>query len=113
MTTGYVQKIRDWLNRCCGIHDQARLRLPGLCIELERCLPPSIAHEVTIVVPRAEIRKRCPVRDEKGNCRECEIEILLNSITLISAPRHPLAGEPPPAAPDRVQWNDKKKNPEA
>lgn len=80
--------------------DYISVELPGLDIKMSRITDPEIPHEVTIVVPRAEIREKY---DEKGNITEKEI--LLNSITVVHAPRHPLAGppSPPPEIPARSE----------
>lgn len=67
--------------------DYIQLQLEGLTIQLSRITDPAIPHEVTIVVPRAEIREKY---DE--NNRLVEREVILNSITVVHSPRHPLAG---------------------
>lgn len=71
--------------------DYIHLQLEDLNIQLARITDPAIPHEVTIVVPRAEIREKY---DE--NNRLVEREVILNSITVVHAPRHPLAGPPSP-----------------
>lgn len=65
--------------------DYAEVSLPGLCIKLKRSLDTDIPHEVTIVVPRAEFRKKC----DSNDCDRCEYEIIYSSITVVHAPRHP------------------------
>lgn len=50
-------------------------------------------HEVTAVIPRAELRQRRYLQGQLVS----EDEVILNSITIVHAPRHPLAGERPPA----------------
>lgn len=67
--------------------EQVDLNLAGLEIHLFRKSKIDTPNEITIVVPRAEIRKRCLNED----CSQFEKEIILNSITIVSAPRHPLA----------------------
>lgn len=51
---------------------------------MERCFAYDRPHEVSVFVPRAELRKTI-----KEGEREEEIEILLNSITVVSSPQRP------------------------
>lgn len=78
-------------NQC----DQIELQLEDLYIKMNRITDQQIPHEVTVVVPRAEIREKY---DENQNL--IEKEVILNSITIVHAPRHPLAG--PPAPPPEI-----------
>jgi hypothetical protein len=71
--------------------DYIELELEDLYIKMNRITDKEIPHEVTVVVPRAEIREKY---DE--NQRLIEREVILNSITIVHAPRHPLAGPPSP-----------------
>lgn len=71
--------------------DFIRVELPGLDIIMARVTNPEIPHEVTVVIPRAEIREQYD-QNEKITARE----IVLSSITVVHAPRHPLAGPPSP-----------------
>jgi hypothetical protein len=64
--------------------DRVLLNLDGLEIRLQRGFSYDMPHEVTIVVPRAEFRKRI----WNGNHVE-EYEIILNSITIVHAPLRP------------------------
>ncbi|MEW5953853.1 MAG: hypothetical protein AB1815_09000 [Bacillota bacterium] len=76
--------------------DITSVKLPGLNIILARVTSPEIPHEVTVIVPRAEIREKYD-----QNEKITEREIVLSSITVVHAPRHPLAGPPvPPMAND-------------
>ncbi|QUH19569.1 hypothetical protein [Alkaliphilus sp. B6464] len=75
--------------------DCIELKLEDLYIKMNRITDKGIPHEVTVVVPRAEIREKY---DE--NQRLIEKEVILNSITIVHAPRHPLAG--PPAPPPEI-----------
>lgn len=68
--------------------DCIHLQLYGLDIKMGRLTNPDVPHEVTIVVPRAEVREKY---DTQG--RLTEKEIILNSITVVHSPRHPLAGD--------------------
>lgn len=62
-----------------------------LTIKMSRITDPEIPHEVTVVIPRAEIREKY---DSDRNL--VEREVILSSITVVHAPRHPLAGPPSP-----------------
>lgn len=67
--------------------DCITLSLPMLDITLTRKLNTDVPHEVSVIVPRAEIRYG-------GGSAEW----IYSSITVVHAPRHPLAGEQPPGA---------------
>lgn len=67
--------------------DSITLSLPMLEITLTRKLNTDVPHEVSIIVPRAEIR-----------CGEGSAEWIYSSITVVHAPRHPIAGEQSPGA---------------
>ena len=62
--------------------DRILLALDGLVIGLERKLNNGPPHEVTIVVPRAEIR----VVEQDGRR---EVQVVMNSITIAHSPRFP------------------------
>lgn len=80
--------------------DEVRVRLPGLEICMDRKSDLNIPHEVTVVIPRAEIRTRYYEEE-----RYWETEVVYSSITVVSAPRHPLAG--PPAVPPEIPPGEK------
>jgi len=71
----------------CAQDDSVTVTLPMLTITLSRKLNTDIPHEVHVIIPRAEIR-----------IGETETEIIYSSITVVHAPRHPLAGEPTPGS---------------
>lgn len=79
--------------------DEATLILPDLIIKLDRYTNLQVPQEVTMVVPRVEIRRKGQSKDGTS----ISTETLLNSITVVSAPRHPLAGETgePPIIPSK------------
>ncbi|GAW91569.1 hypothetical protein [Calderihabitans maritimus] len=90
------KKRRLPFGACEYSDDQIELSLPGLHIKVNRETTLDIPHEVTVVVPRAELRKTCSC-PEPCSCRK---ELIYSSITIVHAPRHPLAG--PPAPPPEI-----------
>lgn len=70
--------------------DKIEVCLPGLTIKMSRNIDLDTPHEVTVVIPRAEMRKICANED----CSKRGYEIIYSSITVVHAPRHPLAGPP-------------------
>jgi len=85
------QKIGDfWVEAkekdCPGpgpSQDKVTISLAGLEICLSRQMEIDLPHEITIVIPRAEIRKKCPCE----TCPNCQLEIILSSITISHSPR--------------------------
>lgn len=71
--------------------DTVYLNLWGLTIDLSRELPAGIPYELTVVIPRTELRR---------NCTEppCDVAINLNSITIAHSPR--FEGTEPVAPPE-------------
>lgn len=63
--------------------DIVKLNLFGLEMEISRELPANYPHELTVVVPRAELRKNSAT----DNFKKTDIEVLLNSITIAHSPR--------------------------
>lgn len=63
--------------------DRIKLKLFGLEVEISRELPSDVPHELTVVVPRAEVRKNF-IADQKN---QANLEILLSSITIAHSPR--------------------------
>ena len=64
-------------------HDSVDLRLPLCRLRIERKSWLPIPHELQVVIPRVEIRERIW---EKDGVRR-EREIILSSVTAVSAPR--------------------------
>ena len=62
------------------MHDRVLLELPGVKIRLERCASDRTPHEVTLVLPRIEIRKTT-----KSAAAETTEEYIYNSITVVHA----------------------------
>lgn len=81
--------------------DTIDLKLWGLSIHVTRELPANVPYELTIVVPRAELRKNCAT----ATAQKCGLEILLNSITIAHSPRFERAGTAvtPPQIPTGPQ----------
>jgi len=77
--------------------DCIEVGLPGLKINLRRNIKLDTPHEVTVVLPRVEMRKRCLNPD----CSQYEYEIIYSSITVVHAPRHPLAAPEPGSSPEK------------
>lgn len=75
-------------------HDEIEVKIENVSIRVIRRTTLAWPHEVTVVIPRAEIRRRRYVNGKL----DTEEEIILNSITVVHAPRHPLADEKPPGA---------------
>ncbi len=84
----FVKKIKDKISKPfrrdseCRNRDTIKLNLDGLEIFLDRCFAYNQPDEVSIVVPRAELRKKF-----KKDDKEEKIEILLNSITVVHSPQ--------------------------
>lgn len=66
-------------------NDKIMVNIAGLIISVHRSTTLSVPHEVTIVIPRIELRCR---RYQRGKLAE-ETEKILNSITIVHSPRHP------------------------
>ncbi len=65
-----------------GSTDDIHLKLNGLHIDFSREIGLSVPHEVSVYVPRAEIRRKW--EDQTL----VEDTVVLNSITIVHAPRH-------------------------
>lgn len=87
------------------LEDRIELTFPGVRVSVRRITADPTPHELHVILPRVEIRKGCG-RGPAG-WRE---EIILSSITVVDAPRHPLAGEHPPGPvhPHRHMGMDRK-----
>ncbi len=69
---------RKTSNKCNTLLDTVSLKLFGLNLKVTREIPLDVPYELTVVVPRAELR------GGKGGCSR---EIILNSITIAHSPR--------------------------
>ena len=84
------KKSNDYRNK-----DEIYLSLDGLEIVVNRYFAYDNPHEVSVFVPRAELRKTI-----KENNKIEETEILLNSITVVHSPQRPSdEGIGPPIKP--------------
>ncbi|HHY70133.1 MAG TPA: hypothetical protein GX519_00365, partial [Thermoanaerobacterales bacterium] len=83
--------------------DIVEVGLPGLCIKVSRNINLNVPHELTVIIPRAEMRKKC-LNDD---CSKYEYEVIYSSITIVHAPRHPLAGPSSPI-PSEILKNPQK-----
>ncbi len=63
--------------------DTVKLNIFGLKVEISRELPADCPHELTVVVPRAELRQNLTV----DKLKKSDLEVLLNSITIAHSPR--------------------------
>ncbi|MDH7578637.1 MAG: hypothetical protein QHH75_12685 [Bacillota bacterium] len=79
--------------------DEITLIIAGVTIKVRRLHSLPVPHEVTVVIPRAEIRHR---RYREGKLIE-EDEAILNSITIVHAPRHPPGGAGAPVSKGGVK----------
>lgn len=61
------------------------IRIKDTLVRIVRCSTTPPQNELSAIIPRAEIRRR---RYENGRLA-AEEEIILSSITLVDAPRHP------------------------
>lgn len=77
-----------------GMRDAVRIELPGLAVEVERCSSDTYPYELTVVLPRVEVRR---TRRQAGE--EITEEYIYSSLTVAHSPRHPLAGESNAALP--------------
>lgn len=69
--------------------DQISLTLGDLTVVVERSSRLPVPHEVSVVIPRVEIRRSI----KKAGEAEASSEVLLNSITVVHSPQRPPAGE--------------------
>ncbi|MGE5404925.1 MAG: hypothetical protein ACM3PP_08295 [Candidatus Saccharibacteria bacterium] len=86
--------------------DEVTIAFADVVMKLKRCTTLPTPHEITAVIPRAEIRKRL----YKNGQLVAETETVLNSITISHSPQHSAEnnqgnnGELPGEKPD-VVWS--------
>lgn len=71
--------------------DQVAVNLLGLSIIVKRETSLEVPSELSVILPRVEYRHKCT----SGDPLLCESEIIYSSLTVVIAPRHPLAGPSP------------------
>ncbi|PKM81417.1 MAG: hypothetical protein CVU89_09195 [Firmicutes bacterium HGW-Firmicutes-14] len=82
----FLSKVKQIFNRNAGTEpglDWIEVTVPGVHAKLVRKLPLPLPHEVSVFIPRLEIKKKVA-----ENNKTTETSIVLNSLTLVSAPRH-------------------------
>ncbi len=67
--------------------DETEIALPGLLLRFRRKTAPSVPHEFSVFVPRLEYTNKVT---EGG--KTTETSVVLNSLTVVSAPRAEPAG---------------------
>lgn len=70
------------------LEDWVKIKLPGTRISFRRDYTGAKAHEISIIIPRLEIRRRFELFGRVVYSRE----VILNSLTVVDAPRHPPGG---------------------
>ncbi|SMB90163.1 hypothetical protein SAMN00808754_0256 [Thermanaeromonas toyohensis ToBE] len=73
-------------------YDEIKIRIGHVVMKMTRKFSLPWPHEVSAYIPRAEIRRRT-YREGKLRCEE---EMILNSLTIVHAPRHPPERPPLP-----------------
>ncbi|TCL69309.1 hypothetical protein EDC14_10126 [Hydrogenispora ethanolica] len=73
--------------------DTAKVNLFGLKIEVTREVSAKVPHELSIVIPRAELRQNQSLK----NGADRNTEIILSSITIAHSPRFERTGQPLPS----------------
>ncbi|OPY59613.1 MAG: hypothetical protein A4E55_00127 [Pelotomaculum sp. PtaU1.Bin035] len=66
------------------IENQLEIKIGDVIVRLVRNNTIQPQNELTAIIPRAEIRRKC----YDNGCLIAEEEIILNSITLVDAPSH-------------------------
>ncbi|NLW07243.1 MAG: hypothetical protein GX039_04590 [Clostridia bacterium] len=78
---------------CYPNSDEIELQVDSAVIRVNRRLSYEMPHEVTAIIPRAEIRRR---RYDNGQLA-WEEEIILNSLTVVHSPLRPAIDQTSPA----------------
>lgn len=101
MAWSLVRRFHGWpLVRRFAPHtkDRAVIRLPGFDLLVQRTSTLLIPSELTVVVPRAELRASYKTPDGGQAC----LELVLNSVTVVDSPRHSGREAPPRSTATRV-----------
>lgn len=98
---GMKSKIKEIFNikKCLSMKNMTRdhvdLDLWGLHLSVRRETTSDVPSELSVIIPRVELRRDCKPQTPVV----CDTEIILNSITVVIAPRHPQEGGSPPSSP--------------
>ena len=88
-----LSKKQNCFSSCQDLQvDEVEIQIGGVIMKVTRRLTLDIPHEITAIIPKLEIRQR---KYDNGQLAS-EDEMILDSITLVHAPRPPLAGETTP-----------------
>lgn len=98
LVSGFYQRIisqftpaQEHSDCACPPGDLVIMQLADLQIHVRRQKPVDVPHEITVVVPRVEIRRHYTRSDGCGG----EEELIYNSVTVVHAPRHDGTGQFP------------------
>ncbi len=80
--------------------DETTINIAGVKMKVSRFSTLDVPHEVTAVIPRVELRIW---RYKDGKLVEIE-ESILNSVTIVHAPRHPPGGAQNAEKPRYTTW---------
>lgn len=97
----FFSKAKNFFARflpCEPSIDEIDLSIYGLDIHFHRKLALPVPHEVSIFVPRLEFTKKFT-----ENGKTTETSVVLNSLTLVSAPRHEPTGHPAKVTANKPQ----------
>lgn len=83
-----LQKIKKCFFSEPGL-DEIEVSIFGLHAKIIRKLPLPVPHEVSVYVPRLEFTKTI-----NEDTKTTETSVVLNSLTMVSAPRHEPSGHP-------------------
>lgn len=89
--TSQLSPVSEQSDCTCPPGDLVIMQLADLQIQVRRQKPVDVPHEITVVVPRVEIKRRYTRPDGCGG----EEELIYNSVTVVHAPRHAVTGQPP------------------
>ena len=85
------------------LNDEITIKIADVLMNVQRCSSQSVPHEITVVIPHAEVRRKF---DKYG--RMTEEELILDSITIVDSPRHETLGSSPqPPSLPRTLWRYK------
>lgn len=86
--------------------DEVTIDIMGVMMKVSRFSTLPVPSEITAVIPRVELRSW---RYQDGELVEIE-EKILNSVTIVHAPRHPPGGGSKPSSRSYTTWKYSPKN---